>query len=906
MKVMLILEALDKASRPIKAVEKAFGGMGKVAKASAKEATSAMKALDSKLAALQSRMKNMAMGGVGAAIGAGFAAMGEISPVVKAVKSFHEFEDALNDIGMKGNLAGDELNALGDTLRKLAPKTNQSALELAKGMDVLTGFGMNTKDAMKVTEPIARAATATKAATEDLSRSVYAGIDNLKVPVGDVTKMLDIMAMGGKEGAFELKDMAQYFSKLTAGANQLGFKGTDGIASLTAALQIARKGSGNAEEAANNMQNFFAKLGAKDSRKNFKEMGIDIVKVTEQAKKSVDPMKVYMEAIAKVTKLDKDGNFDLTKLTDLFGDMQVQNFLKPMLQNMKEYQAMQEKIKGAKGVVDKDFEKRMALGVQKVQAMTVAMSGLALTFGEIFAPLANKAIDKITSIITAFNAWATLNPELAGGLTTVVIGITALVAALAIGKILFGVVGGALMSFARVLMFLGSPIMFVIRMIWMLTAAMLANPIGLIIAAIAIAALLIYKYWGPIKGFFQRLWTGVLPSAKATFAGIGQTASAYWTMITSIWGRFGTFFKTIFTGGDIKGAFSTLFNGIWDDVKGFFEKFTSIWGDVGTKIQDSFKDIKLFGDFQWKDMLPDWDWKSIIPEMPDWKSWFGGKANANRAMIGQVGLPEMPEGLVGLEGDPKKAIAFQKKIAAQDAARKKAEAAKVKKNPVSELPKAATPNVEVQGMDEVQSKVTAVTNAVNAIPPAATQASNGATATLAALDGTTHGVRFMETFAKGILSAVGSVTGAVNSVVGAARAYLPHSPAKVGPLSDLDKVKFSETLAMNIKPAPAVNAVKAVAAGMLAAIPTSMPAPAFAMPAYSIAQPPQAALQGQASGDKGQNGGASGSSNVTVNFTVNVTGSKDGADLASQLKGMSYEIAQIVQRELAKQGRLAH
>jgi len=46
--------------------------------------------------------------------------------------------------------------------------------------------------------------------------------------------------------------------------------------------------------------------------------------------------------------------------------------------------------------------------------------------------------------------------------------------------------------------------------------ALLANPIGLAITAIALGAYLIYQYWEPIKGFFSGLWDDI----KSTFAAV--------------------------------------------------------------------------------------------------------------------------------------------------------------------------------------------------------------------------------------------------------------------------------------------------------------------------------------------------------------------------------------------------
>ena len=57
--------------------------------------------------------------------------------------------------------------------------------------------------------------------------------------------------------------------------------------------------------------------------------------------------------------------------------------------------------------------------------------------------------------------------------------------------------------------------------------AVIANPIGLAITAIALGAYLIYQYWEPIKGFFSGLWDSI----KSTFADVagwfGSLASQF-------------------------------------------------------------------------------------------------------------------------------------------------------------------------------------------------------------------------------------------------------------------------------------------------------------------------------------------------------------------------------------------
>lgn len=56
---------------------------------------------------------------------------------------------------------------------------------------------------------------------------------------------------------------------------------------------------------------------------------------------------------------------------------------------------------------------------------------------------------------------------------------------------------------------MGGALMLVVNIIRGMTMLLIANPIGAAIAAIAVAALLIYENWTPIKAFFVSLWAGI-------------------------------------------------------------------------------------------------------------------------------------------------------------------------------------------------------------------------------------------------------------------------------------------------------------------------------------------------------------------------------------------------------------
>ena len=99
---------------------------------------------------------------------------------------------------------------------------------------------------------------------------------------------------------------------------------------------------------------------------------------------------------------------------------------------------------------------------------------------------------------------------------------TGLQGAMTAGRFLLPVFGRLasffLGTFGRALMFVG-------RAVMGLTTIMMANPILLIITAIAVAALLIYTYWEPIKKFFIGMWDKVVAtfeSVKTKFRTAGS------------------------------------------------------------------------------------------------------------------------------------------------------------------------------------------------------------------------------------------------------------------------------------------------------------------------------------------------------------------------------------------------
>jgi TP901 family phage tail tape measure protein len=331
-----------------------------------------------------------------------------------------DFETVLEDIGQKAEIPQERLRALGASLRKIGREVNQSGAAIAGGMDVLLGMGASEADASALLKPMGRAATAYRASVDDLAKAGFAALDNLKVPANQFAAALDAMAQSGKSGAFELRDMAQYFPSLTAAYQGLNQKGVPAVADLAAALQITRKGAGDSAEAATNLSNILQKIAAPGTRKKFKEMGVDLRKELDKAaKEGMTPI----EAIAEITNRTLKG--DLGKLSDLFEDAQVQKGLRPLIQNIAEYRRIRAEAMKAQGVVEGDYQRRLQTSAAALTRWKATLEGLSVSIGAALLPALNRLADVLGPIINRVAEFAEANPNLTAALVGSASAITA-------------------------------------------------------------------------------------------------------------------------------------------------------------------------------------------------------------------------------------------------------------------------------------------------------------------------------------------------------------------------------------------------------------------------------------------------------------------------------------------------
>jgi len=413
--------------------------------------------------------------------------------IAHSVKSAATFEQSLTDISKTANLGAAETKTLGAEILKLtaANKTNQSAEKLAAGIKTLVGSGLSLKEAQAAILGIGRVATATGSDITEVADTSYQLMQNLKVRAQDVGKTFEVLAAAGKEGSFELKDMAREFPKVASSAQKLGISGTQGAASLAAMLQVVRRGASDSSTAANNLVNLMEKITGKDAVKNFAKYGVNIENVVKNAQKNgLDPLEESIKVIQKITKGDP------FKINDLFGDMQVKAALAPLLKDFKDFQAIRDRALRSNGVIDKDYAKQLDTFTGRIDSFRNATDRLSISVGNGLLPVLTKMSIALTPLAEGIANFVSQHPRMATGITLIGGLVAGLVVALpiiagvisAIGTI--GTAIGALTTAFPVLAGIGTVI------------AVAAGPITAIIAGVVLLGVAIYsliKNWNAVS-----------------------------------------------------------------------------------------------------------------------------------------------------------------------------------------------------------------------------------------------------------------------------------------------------------------------------------------------------------------------------------------------------------------------
>ena len=517
-----------------------------------------------------------------------------------AVKTAADFDSAMSRVAAVSGATGSDFDSLRDKAREMGAKTKFSATEAADAMNYMAMAGWKTEDMLSGIEGVMYLAAASG---EDLATTSDIVTDALTA--ADSGHFADVLAAASSNANTNVSMMGETFKYCAPVAGALGFSVED----TAEAIGLMGNAGIKASQAGTSLRSIMTNLTG-DVKLSGAAIG-DVTIATTNADGSMRSLSAILAdcrvAFGGMTEAEKANNAEA-----LVGKNAMSGFLALM-------NAAPEDIAKVSGAVNncKDAAKNMADTMQdnlegQLTILKSQLQELAISFGDLLMPAVRSIVSGLQGMVDVLNAM----PD---GVKRVIM-IVALLAA-ALGPVLI-VIGKTLSAIGTIMTWapkLAGAISAVKGAFAALSATMMANPIAIVIAAIAaLVAAFIYlwntneefrqfwiRLWNEIKEVAVQVWTAVSQFLVFAWNGIRNTAVAVWNGIrdffSGLWAGIKTLFTTVVT------AISTFLVGAWNGIRATVMAvwnaisafLGSVWNGIKSVITNVVNGIRTFLQTAW-------------------------------------------------------------------------------------------------------------------------------------------------------------------------------------------------------------------------------------------------------------------------------------------------------------------
>ncbi|MDQ7091747.1 MAG: phage tail tape measure protein [Methylococcales bacterium] len=477
-------------------------------------------------------------------------------PIKKAI----EFESVMADVGKVVNFDGKaDFDAMGQSILKMSTEIPMAAQGLGDIMAAAGQAGIAKNELLRFTEDAAKMGVAFDMSGEQAGSAMTGMRSIFQLSQKEVVSLGDAYNHLSNNMDAKASDMLNIANRVGSVGKLIGLTGKQ-VGALGATFLALKTPP---EIAATGMKAIFTALAtAKDTfdDKMLKPLGMTAKQIGSGMKKDAQgTILMVMEALK--TKVPKDQLMGV--ITDMFGKNH-NDIVAKLVSGLDIYKGALDKVGESSkyaGSMQAEYDVRSKTTANSLQLLSNKATNLAITVGSVLLPAVNKGADAIGGILLKVVAFAEKHPKLTNAIIGTVaalitfkvsslaakFGATLLSDALVFGRATFDffristmranialvrhqVVTSALAVKQKALA-VGTALMTAAQ--WALNAALTANPIGLVIVAVAALAVAVWQYWQPIKAFVGGVWeglkTGLAPVMEALaplqpiFSSIGQS-----------------------------------------------------------------------------------------------------------------------------------------------------------------------------------------------------------------------------------------------------------------------------------------------------------------------------------------------------------------------------------------------
>lgn len=248
-------------------------------------------------------------------------------------------QERFTRLGIQANIGAGEIDAL---KRQIFEVSRQKGIrvdpgEVTAGIERIVEKTGDLNLARENIENIAAAIQATGAGGADIGAMVADLAQKFDIKgAAAMRRMLDTVVRQGKAGAFTLQNLAAMGERVTAAYAAMGRSGPDAVREMGALLQIARMGTGSAEQAATSFERLMSEIVSKS--KDIEGLGITVW----DPDKLAGGQKVARSAVDIIKELMVETGGDIQKLGEVFGDESIRllNTVKTEFQKTGDFKTM--------------------------------------------------------------------------------------------------------------------------------------------------------------------------------------------------------------------------------------------------------------------------------------------------------------------------------------------------------------------------------------------------------------------------------------------------------------------------------------------------------------------------------------------------------------------------------------